>query len=367
MQSPDHVERIKEGVAVWNKWREKNPDIRPSLGLADLSGLDLSGAELSDADLAGSQLNRCNLSRADLTDADLRGTDLRWVVLDTAHLHGAQLCAAALQWANLNTAQLSGADLEGAVLYEADLTFASLTRANLRGANLTGANLKGVICAYTLFIDTDLTQARGLDSCQHVGPSTLDHLTLNKSGPLPLTFLRGCGLPDLFIKNSLMNDNPGYHSCFISYSVSDQEFADQLYTDLQRSGVRCWFAQHDMQRGKKIHEQIDEAINRHEKLLLILSQESMASNWVKTEIATARRREHVEGIRMLFPVSIVPYEHLRSWKCFDADTGLDSAREIREYLVADFSNWKEPASYWSAFQALLRDLKANEAAAATSG
>ena len=72
-----------------------------------------------------------------------------------------------------------------------------------------------------------------------------------------------------------------FYSCFISYSTKDQEFADRLYADLQAKGVRCWFAPHDIMGGRKIHEQIDEAIRLHDKLLLILSEHSMASDWVK--------------------------------------------------------------------------------------
>ena len=44
---------------------------------------------------------------------------------------------------------------------------------------------------------------------------------------------------------------------------------------------------------------------------------------------------------------------------FDADTGIDSAREIREYFIPDFSNWKDHDSYATAFERLLRDLKAH--------
>lgn len=43
---------------------------------------------------------------------------------------------------------------------------------------------------------------------------------------------------------------------------------------------------------------------------------------------------------------------------FDADTGIDSAREIREYFIPDFSNWTAHDSYSKAFDRLLRDLKA---------
>ena len=102
-----------------------------------------------------------------------------------------------------------------------------------------------------------------------------------------------------------------FYSCFISYSTRDQEFADRLYADLQAKGVRCWFAPHDIRGGRKIHEQIDEAIRLHDKLLLILSEHSMSSDWVQTEIAKARKREAKEGKRVLFPVRAGPFERLR--------------------------------------------------------
>jgi hypothetical protein len=54
-------------------------------------------------------------------------------------------------------------------------------------------------------------------------------------------------------------------------------------------GVRCWFAPHDIQGGRKIHEQIGAAIRVYDKLLLILSDASMNNSWVKTEIANRPR------------------------------------------------------------------------------
>ena len=81
---------------------------------------------------------------------------------------------------------------------------------------------------------------------------------------------------------------------------------------------------------------------------------------MKTEIAKARKREMQENRRMLFPVRLVEFEALRQWDCFDADTGKDSAREIREYYVPDFSNWKDHDSYQKAFDDLLRDLKTDQ-------
>ena len=150
-----------------------------------------------------------------------------------------------------------------------------------------------------------------------------------------------------------------FYSCFISYSTKDQEFAERLYADLQASNVRCWFAPHDIQGGKKIHEQIDEAIRFHDKLLLILSPNSIKSAWVETEIAKARRRELRDSRRVLFPVRLVDFRSLQNWECFDADTGKDSAREIREFFIPDFSDWKNHDVYQKAFQRLLMDLKAS--------
>jgi hypothetical protein len=92
----------------------------------------------------------------------------------------------------------------------------------------------------------------------------------------------------------------------------------------------------------------------------------MESKWVKTEIANARAREERENRRMLFPVRLVDFETLHDWKCFDADTGTDSAREIREYFIPDFSKWKDHDSYQKAFDRLLKDLKAEAERADTA-
>ena len=71
--------------------------------------------------------------------------------------------------------------------------------------------------------------------------------TLELSGPLPTAFLRGCGLPNRLIESlsSLLDRTMRFHSCFISYSTHDREFANQLHQDLQDKGVRCWFASED--------------------------------------------------------------------------------------------------------------------------
>jgi hypothetical protein len=123
--------------------------------------------------------------------------------------------------------------------------------------------------------------------------------------------------------------------------------------------VRCWFAPHNLKGGRKLYELVDKAISVHDRLLLILSQNSMNSEWVRTEIANARKRELHESRKVLFPIRLVDFHVLSGWECFDADVGKDSAQEIREYFIPDFSNWTDHESYRKAFTSLLRDLRSD--------
>jgi hypothetical protein len=104
--------------------------------------------------------------------------------------------------------------------------------------------------------------------------------------------------------------------------------------------------------------QIEEAIRKYDKLLLILSPDSMNSNWVEQEIINAIQKEQQQQKQVLFPISIVPFEQIKKWKRFDSDSGRDLAREIREYHVPDFSLWRsDQATHKTAFDRLLKDLK----------
>jgi uncharacterized protein YjbI with pentapeptide repeats len=386
---PEHIAKLMEGVSVWNSWRQKRPDVSPDLQGAHLSGANLRGAHLSYARLA-----QCVIDKADLRGADLTGAHVASAILTRTHLTGASLSLADLRWASLSEANLADADLKKADLLGADLrsatlvraslsesnlrnvdmSLADLTRADVRSANLAGANLSGArlsesdlhgaFMAGTVLGDTDLSASKGLETVHHTGPSVIGVDTIYRSkGKISESFLRGCGVPEAFVTymGSLVANPIEFYSCFISYSTKDQDFADRLYADLQSKAVRCWFAEHDVQSGRKLHEQIDEAIRVHDKLLLILSIHSMESEWVMTEIAKARKREVRDKRRLLFPIRLVPFESIREWECFDADTGKDSAREIREFFIPDFSNWKNHDSYQEAFERLITDLKVSDA------
>ena len=84
MANQEHLEILKQGVEVWNEWRENNRSVQPLLSAANLSGADLSRVNLS-----GAMLRGANLSGVDLSSANLSGADLKDVDLSSANLSGA--------------------------------------------------------------------------------------------------------------------------------------------------------------------------------------------------------------------------------------------------------------------------------------
>jgi hypothetical protein len=356
MANPEHLAILKQGVETWNQWRNEYSGTRPLLRNAQLAGTAFDGIDLRGADLRGADLRKALFKRAILRGALFQGACLSGADLRRADLRGTEIISVDARRAILRRADLSGASLAGSDLTGSDFRWAVFRQTGLAQTQLSRAKL-----GWTVFANVDLREAQGLNEVIHEGPSAIDISCLHRAnGQLPESFLQGCGVPEEFISysRSMVGRTIEFYSCFISYSSNDQAFADILFTGLQDKGVRCWFAPHDIRGGKKIHEQIDEAIRVYDRLLLILSDSSMNSEWVKTEIANARQREIREKRQMLFPISLAPYEQIKEWKAFDADTGKDSAREIREYFIPDFSNWRNHDSYQKAFQRLLRDLKA---------
>lgn len=59
MVNESYLEILKQGVEVWNKWREDHPEMRP-----DLRDANLSNANLSNATLSKAHLENANLSNA---------------------------------------------------------------------------------------------------------------------------------------------------------------------------------------------------------------------------------------------------------------------------------------------------------------
>jgi hypothetical protein len=256
---------------------------------------------------------------------------------------------------NLRQANLSWADLRLADLREANLHKATMIDTIFIDTTLSGADFDKVVMSDCYFGNIDFSKVRGVETIKHEGPSTIGIDTIYKSnGKIPERFLRGAGIPDNFIEymHSLTGTAFDYYSCFISYSSKDQNFADCLYTDLQNKGVRCWYAPEDMKVGDKIRQRIDQSIRVHDKLLLILSENSINSEWVEDECEAAYEEERKREKTVLFPVRIDD-------AVMDTDQAW-AAKLRRSRHIGDFRDWKDHGQYQKAFERLLRDLKAAE-------
>ena len=211
---------------------------------------------------------------------------------------------------------------------------------------------------------------------QHRAPSTIGIDTIYKSkGNIPEVFLRGAGVPEDFITymKSLVGKAIDFYSCFISYSSKDDAFAQRLHADLQQKGVRCWFAPEDLKIGDKFRTRIDESIRVYDKLMVILSENSIRSPWVEDEVeaalekerqkpglgirdtghgqgAAALEKERKPGNTVLFPIRLddAVMETDQAWAA--------SLRRTRH--IGDFRAWKDHDQYQKSFERLLRDLKA---------
>src|SRR5260370_28244088 len=320
---------------------------------ADLSGMNLEGVYLEEVDLQQANLSEANLKGADLSVsslilANLSGADLRGAVLEGTEFGGANLRNANLSGANLSTATLVGADLSDSNLRNTDLS-----KADLRGVYLNGADLSEAEMGNTIFGDVDLSVVKGLETVKHSGPSTIGIDVIYRShGQIPEVFIKGAGVPDTFIvyARSLTAQHLGYYTCFISYSSKDEAFVKQFYSDLQNNGVRCWFAPEDLKIGDKSLPRIDVSIRQHDKLLLVLSQHSVASQWVEQEVETALAKEREEKRTVLFPIRLdnAVMQIEGGWPVLIPNTR----------HIADFTCWKDHDAYQWVFERVMRDLKA---------
>ena len=387
MANQAYVDRLKGDVEKWNEWRSKYKDVIPDLKKANLneanlhgaslSGADLSKANLQGANLQGANVNRANLqeaglSQANLNKANLQGANLSGADLSNTNLIGSDLSGADLSNANLRMAYLRDANLSGRVwsvsgtyLRETDLSGADLSNANLEGVNLQGATLRAadlhkVSLGRTLFIDVDLKDVLNLESCDHRGSSTIDHLTYEKSKRLPTMFLRGCGLPDSLIDNypSLLNQPISFYSCFISYSHNDKSFARRLHDQLQGRGIRCWLDEHQIQPGDDIYAEVEKGLKLWDKVLLCASESSLQSWWVERELDRAFKREmDLTKLRKKPVLSIIPMNldgYLFNWEH-------PHASALQKRHAADFVGWENDNSkFGTSFENVVKALNTDD-------
>jgi hypothetical protein len=312
LANPQHIDILRRGVAAWNSWRRRSPAIKPDLNSANLTAAKLKGINLSSANLKGAVLWEANLSRSELANADLSNADLNGTNFSHAHLDHTNLDAATLGW--------------------------------------------------TVFVATDLSTIKHIESTRHTGPSFISVDTLLRSnGSLIEVFLRRAGIPELLISclRKVRNTTESYNSCFISYSHTDRDFAIKLYESLQLRGIQCWLDEKELIPGHNIYERVDHGIRLHDKVLLCCSKQALTSWWVHNEIGSAFAKEqqitkeHGEQVQVVIPLNLDGFLFSNGWK-----SGFRT--QLLSRVAADFRNWKRnKAKYDLGIQHVARALIAD--------
>ena len=88
------------------------------------------------------------------------------------------------------------------------------------------------------------------------------------------------------------------HELFISYCRHDSDAANALADTLSKAGLSVWLDRKGIQEGAAFDTQIEEAIAQTRVVIVIWSEHSVKSHWVRAEAAYAL------GKRKLLPISI---------------------------------------------------------------
>src|SRR5260370_7860353 len=359
MTTQESIELLRQGVPAWNKGRQENPRANPQFILADVSDDIEEGLSLHGADLHFVHFDMALVQGIELSGADLRGSHLKWTDLLTANLSGANLQGAVLSGADLalvslSLADVSRAEVNGTGLTDTDLTNTNLTDADLTHAllhrtNLLNADLSRTKVGWTVFADVELSRVKGLETVKDVGPSTLGMDTVYRSkGQIPDVFLRSAGISEELLRTvRLLTDQPEHATYFLSHSRKDGMFVKRLHADLQRNGVRCWFLPYDGSYSVS-RSGFGKLVRDYDKIIHVLSEHSLASNWFRIQVKTALDKEQNKEHQVLFPV------------CLDT-TNMDSPHQwvpdLRHtHHIYNFAQWDNDEEYRKGLEQLLDDV-----------
>lgn len=91
---------------------------------------------------------------------------------------------------------------------------------------------------------------------------------------------------------------------FLSYARADEEFAKTLATHLSRRGFSVWSPEEELLPGDNVWSRIGKALEMSKAMVVLLSPDSMRSDYVRREIEYALGDPNYEG--RVFPVQVRP-------------------------------------------------------------
>ena len=93
-------------------------------------------------------------------------------------------------------------------------------------------------------------------------------------------------------------------SVFISYSSKDREFVDRLAFALVAKRIKIWLDKWEMHPGDSLIDKIQDGLTESGYLLVVLSENSVESEWCKKELNSGLMREIEEKKVHVIPIVI---------------------------------------------------------------
>jgi len=133
------------------------------------------------------------------------------------------------------------------------------------------------------------------------------------------------------------NENKCGKKISISHSSKDKTFARLLATDLVDNGHSPWLDEWEIKVGHLIPKEITKGLDECEYVIIILSNNSIVSNWVENEWQSKYWDEVEKGKIVLLPVLMQECEIPRLLKCKKYANFIqnyqDGLREVLDALV----------------------------------
>lgn len=94
-----------------------------------------------------------------------------------------------------------------------------------------------------------------------------------------------------------------YHGIFLSHNHADKPFVRKLKSSLEQHGVQeVWLDEAEIQIGDSFAKKIEDGLERTKYVAVVLSPDSIKSNWVGKELEVAMTREVKSGEVVVLPI-----------------------------------------------------------------
>lgn len=178
------------------------------------------------------------------------------------------------------------------VLYEKDRVSSIQFRVELRALSI---NYIETIAAFSRKTNCVLVSAHSLVVMEPLRQHILLHLGRSQGANRVLDWLSG---------NPTASGSMDRPTVFLSHSSKDKPFVSRLATDLKSKGVPVWFDQWELKVGDSLSERIEHGVSQSGWLAVVISNNSVNSDWVRKELRAAQARELRDKSVFVLPIII---------------------------------------------------------------